>query len=83
MFSYAGPVVCGRDEAEVNRRAQAINRSLPSLQAAGGLVGTPEQVVARLKAYQAVGVSRVYLQVLDLADLDHLDLIASEVMPAL
>lgn len=83
VFSYAGPVVCGRDEAEVNRRAQAINRSLPSLQAAGGLVGTPEQVVARLKAYQAVGVSRVYLQVLDLADLDHLDLIASEVMPAL
>jgi F420-dependent oxidoreductase-like protein len=83
VFSYAGPVVCGRNEAEVNRRAEAINRSLTSLRSAGGLVGTPEQVVAQLKAYQAVGVSRVHLQVLDLADLDHLDLIASEVMPAL
>jgi len=30
-----------------------------------------------------VGASRVYLQVLDLADLDHLDLVAGEVAPQL
>jgi hypothetical protein len=38
--------------------------------------------VAKLQAFAAVGVTRVYLQVLDLADLEHLDLVAAEVLPA-
>jgi hypothetical protein len=32
-------------------------------------------------AYGKAGASTVYLQVLDLADLDHLDLLASQVLP--
>ena len=37
-------------------------------------------MVATLQRWADAGATRVYLQMLDLSDLDHLDLIASEVM---
>jgi alkanesulfonate monooxygenase SsuD/methylene tetrahydromethanopterin reductase-like flavin-dependent oxidoreductase (luciferase family) len=47
-----------------------------------GLVGTPDQLVEKIATYLTVGVSRVYLQVLDFDDLDQVRLLAREVMPA-
>jgi F420-dependent oxidoreductase-like protein len=73
-------VACGRDEEEVGRRAAAIGQNLDTL-AQMGLAGTPAQVVDRLGVYAGMGVSRVYLQVLDLADLAHIELLAAEVLP--
>ena len=76
-------VVCvGRDEAEVRRRAATIGRDADDLRE-NGLAGTPDEVVDKLGRYAEVGMERVYLQVLDLADLDHLELVAAEVMPRL
>jgi F420-dependent oxidoreductase-like protein len=76
-------VVCvGRDEAEVRRRAATIGRDADELRE-NGLAGTPDEVVDKLGRYAEVGMERVYLQVLDLADLDHLELVAAEVMPRL
>ncbi len=46
-----------------------------------GLCGSPDEVVAKLATYAGVGADRVYLQILDLGDLDHLALIAEEVLP--
>jgi alkanesulfonate monooxygenase SsuD/methylene tetrahydromethanopterin reductase-like flavin-dependent oxidoreductase (luciferase family) len=46
-----------------------------------GVCGTPDEVVKKLRAYGDVGAETIYLQVLDLHDLDHLDLLAAEVMP--
>lgn len=81
MTYSAALVVCvGSDEAEVERRAAAIGREKDELRE-NGVAGTPEEAVAKLQAYAAIGVERVYLQVLDLADLDHLRLVAAEVMP--
>jgi hypothetical protein len=37
------------------------------------------EVIATLRRFEDAGVQRMYLQVLDLSDLDHLDLIATEV----
>jgi F420-dependent oxidoreductase-like protein len=81
-YSVAGPVCCGRTDAEVRRRAAAIGRDVEQVRAAGGFAGTPGEVVEQLQVCQALGASRAYLQVLDLTDLDHLDLIAGEVAPA-
>jgi F420-dependent oxidoreductase-like protein len=78
--SAALVLCCGEDEAEVVRRAAAIGREPDELRA-NGLAGTPQEVVDTLATYAAVGVERVYLQVLDLSDLDHLELVAREVMP--
>jgi len=46
-----------------------------------GPKGMPAEVVDKLGQYAEAGASRAYLQVLDLQDLDHLELIAAEVMP--
>ncbi|MDI6911125.1 LLM class F420-dependent oxidoreductase [Nocardioides sp.] len=74
-------VLCvGADEAEVGHRAAAIGREPAELRA-NGLAGTPAEVVDKIGRYAELGAQRIYLQVLDLADLDHLRLVAAEVMP--
>ncbi|CAI9419187.1 LLM class F420-dependent oxidoreductase [Nocardioides sp. T2.26MG-1] len=74
-------VLCvGADEAEVARRAAAIGREPDELRT-NGLGGTPGEVVDKIGRYAELGAERLYLQVLDLADLDHLRLVAAEVMP--
>jgi alkanesulfonate monooxygenase len=82
IYSSAQVVCVGRDEAELARRAEAIGREVGDLRA-NGLAGTPAEVVDRIGDYAGIGVTRMYLQVLDLSDLDHLELVASEVMPHL
>jgi F420-dependent oxidoreductase-like protein len=82
VFSSAVTVAVGKDDAEVARRAEAIGRT-PGQWGGGDVGGTPAQVVDVLGRYAEAGATRVYLQVLDLADLDHLDLIAAEVAPQL
>ncbi|SBT45676.1 LLM class F420-dependent oxidoreductase [Micromonospora auratinigra] len=79
IWSHAAVLCCGRDDAEVARRAAAIGREPAELRE-NGLAGTPAEIVDKLGRYAAVGSRRVYLQVLDLADLDHLDLVAAEVL---
>lgn len=72
-------VACvGADETEFARRAAVIGREPAELRE-HGLAGTPAEVVDRLGELAEDGVERVYLQCLDMTDLDHLDLIATEV----
>ncbi len=78
VLSAAFVLCVGKDEAQVRQRADAIGREPDELRA-HGLAGTPGEVVERLAWLREQGASRVYLQVLDLADLDHLELVASEV----
>lgn len=74
-------VLCvGADEAEVARRAAAIGREVDELRE-NGLAGTPAEVVDKIGRFGELGAQRIYLQTLDLADLDHLRLVAEEVMP--
>ncbi|MFY1690865.1 LLM class F420-dependent oxidoreductase [Plantactinospora sp. WMMB782] len=83
VLSAALAVICGRSDAEVRRRAEAIGRDPVEMRGSYGVAGTPEQVVEQIQAYARHGASRIFLQVLDIADLDHLDLIAAEVAPRL
>jgi F420-dependent oxidoreductase-like protein len=80
----AAAVLCvGRDEAEVKRRAAAIGRDVEEMRGNGGVVGTPDQAVEILGRYAETGASRMYLQTLDLTDLDHIELVATAVAPQL
>jgi alkanesulfonate monooxygenase SsuD/methylene tetrahydromethanopterin reductase-like flavin-dependent oxidoreductase (luciferase family) len=45
-------------------------------------VGTPEQVIERIGAYQEIGCERIFLHLYDFSDLDQVALIAEQVMPA-
>ncbi|WP_338604732.1 LLM class F420-dependent oxidoreductase [Saccharopolyspora sp. SCSIO 74807] len=73
-------VLCvGKDEAEIARRAAAIGRDVAELRT-NGLAGTPAEAVDKIGAWrERTGITRLYLQVLDLTDLDHIDLVAAEV----
>lgn len=79
--SVALVVCCGEDEAAVERRAAAIGRQPEELRA-NGAAGTPPEVVQALERFGSSGAETVYLQILDLADLGHLELLAAEVLPA-
>jgi F420-dependent oxidoreductase-like protein len=74
-LSAAQVVCCGRDEAEVARRAAAIGREPAELRE-HGLTGSPAEIADRIGQYAAIGAEAMYLQVLDLTDLDHLGLLA-------
>ncbi|SCG39695.1 LLM class F420-dependent oxidoreductase [Micromonospora halophytica] len=81
-WSNALVLCCGRDEAEIARRAAAIGREPAELRE-NGLAGTPAELVDKIGRYAQAGTERIYLQLLDLADLDHLELVAAEVVPQL
>ncbi|MFD7244197.1 LLM class F420-dependent oxidoreductase [Streptomyces massasporeus] len=81
-YSNALVVCVGRDEAEVARRAAAIGREVDELRL-NGLAGSPSEVVDKIGRYAEAGSSRIYLQVLDLDDLDHLELISAQVQSQL
>lgn len=79
-WSVAQVVCVGKNDAEIARRAAAIGRA-PDELAKNGLSGTPAEVVEKVLAWSSAGVDRLYLQVLDLGDLDHLAFIGEEVLP--
>ena len=79
-YSVAQLVCCGKDEAEFRRRAAAIGRD-PAEIRERGLGGTPGEIADKIASFAEVGAERIYLQVFDLSDLDHLGLIASDVLP--
>lgn len=83
MYSAAFVLCAGRDDAEIARRAAAISREVDELRSNSPTVGTPAEIVDRLGPFVEAGVQRVYLQLLDMSDLDHLELIASQVVPQL
>ncbi|WP_460718316.1 LLM class F420-dependent oxidoreductase [Nocardia heshunensis] len=82
-FSNALVACVGASDAEVAKRAAVIGREVDELKA-NGLAGSPGEVVDKIGRYAEIaGTSRIYLQILDLSDLDHLELIAHEVMSQL
>ena len=79
-LSAAQVVCCGRTPAELAKRAAAIGREPDELRK-HGLAGSPEEIAGKIAEFVGLGATRMYLQVLDLDDLDHLELL-SELIPA-
>ena len=82
MITSSALVLCvGKDEAELQRRAAAIGHDPAELRAnrLGGTV--PARSLDKIGRYADSGQTRLYLQILDLPDLDHLHLVAEEIKP--
>lgn len=79
VYSAAQVVVLGNDEATLRRRAGAIGRRVEELRG-NGLAGSAAEIVDKIGTFAEVGASRIYLQVLDLSDLDHVEQIADGVL---
>jgi F420-dependent oxidoreductase-like protein len=78
--SVAQVVCCGASERELARRAMVIGRDVDELRESA-IAGTPAEVVDRIRQWSDIGVSRLYLQIVDVKDLDHVRLIAKDVVP--
>ncbi|MGK2880359.1 MAG: LLM class F420-dependent oxidoreductase [Mycobacterium sp.] len=77
-------VLCaGATDADIARRADAIGREVDELRSNSPTVGTAAEITDALGAFAEAGVTRVYLQTLDMSDLDHLDYFAGHVVPQL
>jgi alkanesulfonate monooxygenase SsuD/methylene tetrahydromethanopterin reductase-like flavin-dependent oxidoreductase (luciferase family) len=93
--SVSTAYLIGRDEAELRQRAYSLQQLRPdlagldpdsvlnSLRTNGWRVGTPAQLVAACQALADAGAERVVLQHNDQADDEALNLVATEVVPAL
>ena len=82
------PVAIGRDRSDVARRIAAARAVFPQMpadeaawRAASFLVGTPGEIVEGLHQWEAAGVQRVLLQMLDQEDLAAIELFARHVLP--
>jgi F420-dependent oxidoreductase-like protein len=82
VLSVARVVCCGSDDGEVARRAAAIGHGVDELEH-NGLAGSPAEIVDRIADWAEAGATRIYLQVLDFDDLDHVRLIGEEVLKVL
>jgi F420-dependent oxidoreductase-like protein len=80
VFSAAQVVCCGLDDAELKNRADAIGGTPESLRERG-LAGSPDELVEQIGRFAEAGAARIYLRLLDLTDLDHLELLATRVLP--
>ena len=83
VYSAAFVVCAGGSEADVLRRAEVIGRDAEELRSNSPLVGTAAEIVDHFGPFAEAGVQRVYLQLLDMADLDQLAYFATEVVPQL
>ncbi|KGI66515.1 LLM class F420-dependent oxidoreductase [Mycolicibacterium rufum] len=81
VYSAAFVVCAGRDDAEIARRADAIGREVDELRSNSPAVGTPDEIVDKLGPFVEAGVERVYLQLLDMSDLDQVQFFAESVVP--
>ena len=87
------PVVCGRTPAELEARLLGYRRYPPWRELsveelveelrAWALVGTPEEMAAQMRAFEAAGLSEISLQWAATDDIEGLEVLASEVMPLL
>ena len=80
--SFAVTVCCATSEAGVAKRADASGWQVEDLRAVGAC-GSPEEVAARLASWRDVGAETAYLQLLDPSDLEHIELLGSELAPLL
>jgi alkanesulfonate monooxygenase SsuD/methylene tetrahydromethanopterin reductase-like flavin-dependent oxidoreductase (luciferase family) len=80
VYSTAQVVCCGTDEGEIHRRASRVGRDVDELRQ-NGFAGTPNELVDKIGRFGEIGCARIHLQLLDLEDVEHIELIAREVMP--
>lgn len=79
VYSNALTVVCGENNQEIERRCGNIAMASDGF-GEKGLAGTPAQLLDTIATYGELGSTRVYLQVLDMDDLDQIRLIGDEVL---
>jgi len=82
-ISIAMSTIAGASDAEIARRAERIGRTLEEVRDGTNIVGGPDEIAERMDRYRSFGIERVYFQLLDLQDVDHVEYLGAEVLPRL
>jgi F420-dependent oxidoreductase-like protein len=70
----------GRTDEEVRRRAAPLHVK-SALPPEAPVEGPPDALVERIGEMAEAGAGRIHVRIIEMSDLDHLDLIASDVLP--
>jgi alkanesulfonate monooxygenase SsuD/methylene tetrahydromethanopterin reductase-like flavin-dependent oxidoreductase (luciferase family) len=93
--TFNAPIVCGRTPAEMEARVQGFRRFNESADLSLDevltsvreffvpFIGTPEEIVEQIRAYEEVGITEITLQWFDTEDVEGLKVLAAEVLPHL
>jgi F420-dependent oxidoreductase-like protein len=76
-LSVALPTLVGVSESDLSRRAAAIGNDPEAVRRDDVIAGTPDEVVEKVARLRALGAERVYFQLPDQRDLEHLELLGS------
>ncbi|TQJ31003.1 LLM class F420-dependent oxidoreductase [Microbacterium sp. SLBN-146] len=82
-LSVALPTIAGADEAALVRRAENVGETLDEARDGTNIVGTPQEIAAKVERLRALGAERVHFQLLDLRDVEHVEFLGTEVLPLL
>lgn len=81
-LSVALPAIVGASEQDLSRRAAAVGRDPQAVRGDDVIAGSPDEIVEKVARLRDLGAERVYFQLVDQRDLDHLELLGS-VLPQL
>lgn len=82
-LSVALPTIAGGTEADLERRAAATGSTLTDARDGVNFVGGVDEIAAKVERLRTLGAERIYFQLLDMRDLDHVEFLGTEVLPAL
>lgn len=82
-FSVALPTIVGATDEAIDRRVAAIGQTRAQFDNGANLIGRPEEIAAKIERLRDLGAERVYLQLLDLRDIEHADEIGTDLLPLL
>ena len=75
--------LAGANEADVARRAAATGVALDDFRTGHTFCGSAQEIVDRAGRLIEQGASRIYFQMIDMTDLDHVAFVGEEVLPQL
>jgi F420-dependent oxidoreductase-like protein len=82
-LSVALPTLAAASAADLDRRAANIGRTVDELRGDTNIVGDRDDIVAKVERIVALGAQRVYLQLMDLRDLEQVAYLGEDVLPHL
>ena len=82
-LSVALPTLAAASAPELDRRAANIGRTVGQLRGDTHIVGSRDEIVAKVERIASLGADRLYLQLMDLQDVDQVEYLGQDVLPQL
>ncbi|MCW3493516.1 LLM class F420-dependent oxidoreductase [Microbacterium sp. SSM24] len=82
-LSVALTTLAGANDAELARRAANLGDTVDDMRDGVNIVGGRDEIADKAERLAALGADRIYLQLLDLQDVEQVDYLGSDVLPHL